>query len=58
MAPERTKLTATWSRMSDIEFLKLLAIAAPIAGVLVALLAIPLAHWQDARDDRRRARRA
>ena len=44
--------------MSDLEFLKLLAIAAPVIGVLVALLVIPLAHWQDAREDRRRAQRA
>ncbi len=41
--------------MSDLDFLKAMAVIAPIMGALVALLAIPLARWQDAREDRRRA---
>ena len=43
--------------MSDLEFLKMLALAAPVVGVLVSLLVIPLARWQDAREDRRSERR-
>jgi hypothetical protein len=42
---------------SEFEFLKAIALMTPVFIVLMALLVVRLAHWQDAREDRRRAGR-
>ena len=40
--------------MTDLEWLKIIALATPVVILLVVLLMIPLTAWQDAREDRRR----
>ena len=44
--------------MTELNSIQILALVTPVFIVLVALLAIPLARWQDAREDRRRAERS
>jgi len=43
---------------SDIEILKIYVLLSPVLVFLVGLMAMWIARWQDARDDRRRAQRA
>lgn len=40
---------------SDIEFLKIYLLLAPVLVVVFALIIVMLTRWQDAREDRRRA---
>jgi hypothetical protein len=45
------------ARMTDFEWLKIIALATPFFILLMVLLMIPLTRWQDAREDRRNAAR-
>jgi hypothetical protein len=40
---------------SDIEFLKIYLLLAPVLVVVFALIIVALTRWQDAREDRRQA---
>jgi len=40
---------------SDIEFLKIYLLLAPVLAVVFALIIVVLTRWQDAHEDRRRA---
>jgi hypothetical protein len=44
--------------MTDHEWLQIIALATPVAILLMAMLMVRLTRWQDEREGRRRAARA